>query len=131
MVTGTWSSGRSMRPVIAALALASVAACTTPVDAPCCPRGTDGGCAVLQPAPPGATNRRLIQFGSPECEQQICVTDLESVDGGPPQGYCSVSCAMMNGCPTSSRGAMKCDSTVPASDGGSVSVCLRPAAGTQ
>jgi hypothetical protein len=114
-----------MRPVIVVV-LVLLSGCSTAVDSPCCPRGTDGGCAVLQPAAQGATNRRLVQFGSPECEQQICVTDLESVDGGAPQGYCSVPCSMMAGCPTSSRGAMECDSTLPASDGGSVSVCLRP-----
>lgn len=117
-----------MRPVIFVVAAALSVACTREVDTPCCPRGTDGKCAVLTPAAPGATNRRLIQFGSPECEQQVCVTELEAVDGGPPQGYCSAPCGANAACPVSSRGQMRCDSTIPASDGGSVSVCLRPSA---
>ena len=127
-----WSSGRLMRPAIAAGLFACFGlACTSVIDSPCCPRGIDGKCAVLQPAPVGASNRRVIQFSSPECDQQICVTELELVDGGPPQGYCSMPCGAMNSCPTSSVGAMRCDSTVPASDGGAVSVCLRPPPGKQ
>lgn len=119
-----------MRPVVVVAVLAGLGlACATQVDLPCCPRGIDGKCAVLTPAAPGAANRRVIQFGSPECEHQVCVTDLEPVDGGPPQGYCSLPCGTNNACPSSSRGPMRCDSTVPASDGGSVSVCLRPSAG--
>ena len=131
MVTRSWSSGRLMRPAIFAVLVAGLwSACTRQVDLPCCPRGTDGKCVVLMPAPPGSSNRRVIQFSSPDCEQQICVTDLELVDGGPPQGYCSAPCSgAMNTCPTSSAGAMRCDSTVPASDGGAVSVCLRPTPG--
>jgi hypothetical protein len=116
-----------MRPVIVVALSALLIACARDIDTPCCPRGIDGKCAVLTPAAPGATNRRLIQFGSPECEQQVCVTELEAVDGGPPQGYCSLPCAS-GACPVSSRGQMRCDSTIPASDGGSVSVCLRPSA---
>ncbi|MBE2247927.1 MAG: hypothetical protein IAE78_00170 [Myxococcus sp.] len=119
-----------MRPVIAALLFSGWFGCTSALDVPCCPRGTDGKCVVLAPAPVGSSNRRLIQFGSPECEEQICVTDLEAVDGGPPQGYCSRPCSATNACPTSSLGPMRCDSSVPASDGGAVSVCLRPALGS-
>lgn len=119
-----------MRPVIAACGLLGlVLGCSTQVDVPCCPRGTDGGCVVLAPAAPGSSNRRLIQFSSPECAAQICVTELVPVDGGPPQGYCSVSCSAVDACPGASTGAMRCDSTIPTSDGGSVSVCVRPAVG--
>ncbi|MDX2010849.1 MAG: hypothetical protein SFW67_11680 [Myxococcaceae bacterium] len=115
----------SLRPVllraITLLGLA-LAACSTPIDGPCCPRGTDGRCVQL---PVSTTNRRIIQLGSPECEQQVCVSEPAASDGGVLSGYCSVPCGAMGECPTGSMGALRCDPNVPASDGGTLSICVR------
>jgi hypothetical protein len=101
--------------------------CSSVVDSPCCPRGTDGRCAQLAVS---TTNRRIIQFGSPECEQQLCVSEPGASDGGVLSGYCSVPCSGTGDCPTGSTGPMRCDSNVPASDGGTLSICVRATAGS-
>jgi hypothetical protein len=103
------------------------AGCSSVVDSPCCPRGIDGRCAQLSVS---TTNRRIIQSGSPECEQQLCVSEPAASDGGVLSGYCSVPCSGTGDCPTGSTSPMRCDSNVPASDGGTLSICVRAPTGS-
>lgn len=110
----------AMRPVV--LSLLGLLGCSTQFDGPCCPRGLDGKCLAVAPS---NTQRLLIQLSAPECEQQLCVTDLASADGGATTGYCSIFCRADQTCPAGSQGALRCDSTVPTADGGSLAVCVR------
>jgi hypothetical protein len=102
--------------------------CTTVLDGPCCPRGTDGRCVQL---PLSSTNRRIIQLGSPECDQQLCVSEPEASDGGVLSGYCTVACGPMGECPTVASGPTRCDTNVPSSDGGTLSICVRTTASSR
>lgn len=108
--------------------LLALTGCQTAIDGPCCPRGTDGRCVEL---PVTTTNRRIIQLASPECDQQVCVSEPAASDGGVLSGYCSVPCGAMGECPTGSMGGLRCDTNVPASDGGTLSICVRSTAASR